>query len=169
MFLCIYIYILSSLLLCLVCCFIQHICHFRYHIFHPVPSGCSFIAFISFFVMYMFEHIEHLFCNSCCRILVCSLFSPWYCWGVFLLTDFFLLGVPSCFFVYLMIFDRMLGSCSFTLLSSGLFSIPKRYSSCFWWCSVSKLCLTLCSPMDCSTPGLSVPHHLLEFAQVHVH
>ena len=23
--------------------------------------------------------------------------------------------------------------------------------------------------MDCSTPGLSVPHHLLEFAQVHVH
>ena len=24
-------------------------------------------------------------------------------------------------------------------------------------------------PMDCSTPSLSVPHHLLEFAQVHVH
>ena len=24
-------------------------------------------------------------------------------------------------------------------------------------------------PMDCSTPGLPVPHHLLEFAQVHVH
>ena len=23
--------------------------------------------------------------------------------------------------------------------------------------------------MDCSTPGLSVPHHLLQFAQVHVH
>ena len=27
----------------------------------------------------------------------------------------------------------------------------------------------LCHPMDCSTPGLSVPHHLTEFAQVHVH
>ena len=27
----------------------------------------------------------------------------------------------------------------------------------------------LCDPMDCSTPGFSVPHHLLEFAQVHVH
>ena len=25
------------------------------------------------------------------------------------------------------------------------------------------------TPMDCSTPGLPVPHHLLEFAQVHVH
>ena len=27
----------------------------------------------------------------------------------------------------------------------------------------------LCDPMDCSMPGLSVPHHLLKFAQVHVH
>ena len=26
-----------------------------------------------------------------------------------------------------------------------------------------------CDPMDCSTPGLPVPHHLSEFAQVHVH
>ena len=29
-------------------------------------------------------------------------------------------------------------------------------------------CLTRCNPMDCSMPGLSVPHHLLESAQVHV-
>ena len=29
--------------------------------------------------------------------------------------------------------------------------------------------LTLCDPMDCSTPGLPVLHHLLEFTQVHVH
>ena len=27
----------------------------------------------------------------------------------------------------------------------------------------------LCDPMDCSMPGLPVPHHLPEFAQVHVH
>ena len=27
----------------------------------------------------------------------------------------------------------------------------------------------LCEPMDCSTPGLPVPHYLPEFAQVHVH
>ena len=25
------------------------------------------------------------------------------------------------------------------------------------------------TPMDCSTPGLPVPHHLPKFAQVHVH
>ena len=30
---------------------------------------------------------------------------------------------------------------------------------------VSKLCLTLCSPLDCSTPGLPVLHHLPEFMQ----
>ena len=32
-------------------------------------------------------------------------------------------------------------------------------------CSVAKLCLTPCDPMDCSTPGFPVPHCLPEFAQ----
>ena len=31
-----------------------------------------------------------------------------------------------------------------------------------------KSCPTLCDHMDCSMPGLCVPHHLPEFAQVHV-
>ena len=35
--------------------------------------------------------------------------------------------------------------------------------------SYSQSCLTLCDPMDCSTPGLLVLHHLLEFAPIHVH
>ena len=35
--------------------------------------------------------------------------------------------------------------------------------------SVSKSCPTCCDPMDCSTPGFPVPHHLPDFAQVHVH
>ena len=30
-------------------------------------------------------------------------------------------------------------------------------------------CLILCYPMNCSTSGLPVPHHLPEFAQVHIH
>ena len=37
------------------------------------------------------------------------------------------------------------------------------------YCSVTQSCLTLCDPMDCSMPGLPVPHHLLNFPQVHVH
>ena len=32
-------------------------------------------------------------------------------------------------------------------------------------CSVTQLCPTLCDPMDCSTPGLSVPHHLPKFSK----
>ena len=36
-------------------------------------------------------------------------------------------------------------------------------------CSVTKSCPTLCNPMNCSTPGFPVLHHLLEFAQTHVH
>ena len=34
---------------------------------------------------------------------------------------------------------------------------------------VAKLCLTLCHPMDCSTPGFPVLHYLPESAQTHVH
>ena len=36
-------------------------------------------------------------------------------------------------------------------------------------CSVAKSCLTLCDPMNCSTPGFPVLHHLREFTQTHVH
>ena len=36
------------------------------------------------------------------------------------------------------------------------------------YCSVYKSCLTLCDPMDCSTPGFIVLHCLPEFAQIHV-
>ena len=35
--------------------------------------------------------------------------------------------------------------------------------------SVTQLCLTLCDPMDCSTPGFPVHHQLPELAQTHVH
>ena len=35
--------------------------------------------------------------------------------------------------------------------------------------SVAQLCLTLCNPMDCSTPGFPVHRQLLEFTQTHVH
>ena len=36
-------------------------------------------------------------------------------------------------------------------------------------CSVSQLCLTLCDPIDCSTPGFPVLHHLSELVQTHIH
>ena len=36
-------------------------------------------------------------------------------------------------------------------------------------CSVAKLRLTLCDPMDCTPSGSFVLHYLLELAEIHVH
>ena len=56
------------------------------------------------------------------------------------------------------------------VLSPCLFNwlaFPKAHSVKFT--SVTQLCLTLCDPMNHSTPGLPVHHQLLEFTQTHVH
>ena len=50
-----------------------------------------------------------------------------------------------------------------------LICLHLRGDCCYCCCSVTKLCPALHDPMDCSTPGFPVPHHLPEFAQVHVH
>ena len=42
-------------------------------------------------------------------------------------------------------------------------------NKCSCCCSVAKSYLTLCDPVDCSTPGFPVLHYLLEFAQAHVY
>ena len=39
----------------------------------------------------------------------------------------------------------------------------------FCCCSVTQLCPTPCDPIDCSTPGFPVLHHLPDLAQTHVH
>ena len=57
-----------------------------------------------------------------------------------------------------------------TLIVTG-FHLTYLYVNCLkvCCCSVAKSQLTLHNPMDYSTPGFPVPHHLPEFAQVHVH
>ena len=47
---------------------------------------------------------------------------------------------------------------------------PLHHPSCCC-CSVAQTCLTLslCNPMDCSTPGFPVHHQLPELAQPHAH
>ena len=44
----------------------------------------------------------------------------------------------------------------------------RNYYSLMCCCLVGKSRLTLCDPVDCSTPGVPVSHHLLESAQVQV-
>ena len=43
--------------------------------------------------------------------------------------------------------------------------------SCMIWfcCLVTKSCLTICNPMDCSLPAFPVLHYPSKFAQTHVH
>ena len=65
--------------------------------------------------------------------------------------------------------------CSQTALSKIMFypsvlhvSLP-CFSFVLQFSSVAQSCLTLCNPMNRSTPGLSVHHQLPEFTQTHVH
>ena len=47
---------------------------------------------------------------------------------------------------------------------------PLQYYKVIQFSSVAQSCLTLCDPMNCSTPGLPVHHQLPpEFTQTHVH
>ena len=42
------------------------------------------------------------------------------------------------------------------------------WSHCYFACSVTKSCLTFCSPVECSMTGFPVLHYLPEFSQTHV-
>ena len=44
-----------------------------------------------------------------------------------------------------------------------------RFAKLAQFSKVAQSCLTLCDPMNCSTPGLPVQHQLPEFTQTHVH
>ena len=50
------------------------------------------------------------------------------------------------------------------LTQDGISCVHKRQFS-----SITQSCLTLCNPMDCSTPGFPVHHQLPELAQTRVH
>ena len=55
--------------------------------------------------------------------------------------------------------------CNHFLLSHSLACHFIWFAPCF--CSVAESCPILCDPMDCSMPGFSVLHYLLEFPQTH--
>ena len=58
---------------------------------------------------------------------------------------------------------------SFLSLTCHLEFTMQSLKQIFCGCSVTKSCLTLCDPMDCSTLDFPVLHCLLELAQTHVH
>ena len=70
------------------------------------------------------------------------------------------------------------GSCPFLSLASKgspnptpslTLTLNHNHNSSIQFSSVAQSCPTLCGPMNLSTPGLPVHHHLPEFTQTHVH
>ena len=57
-----------------------------------------------------------------------------------------------------------ISSCSY-----NLYVFFREMPTSVQFSSVAQLCLTLCDPMNHSTPGLPVHHQLPEFTQSHVH
>ena len=60
---------------------------------------------------------------------------------------------------------------TFCSSSSDIYNYQERLArkDFLQFSSVAQLCLTLCDPMNCSTPGLPVHHRLPESTQTHVH
>ena len=57
----------------------------------------------------------------------------------------------------------------FTPPKSWSLTIISPWGGSYQFSSVAQLCLTLCDPMNRSTPGLPVHHQLPEFTQTHIH
>ena len=86
---------------------------------------------------------------------------------IFFLYDF---DYSTCFmWVEYYIWPFVTDSCNLVEHFQGL-SMMKLVSMLYLFCccAVTQSCLTLCNPMDCSTPGFSVLHHL-PYVQTHVH
>ena len=65
-------------------------------------------------------------------------------------------------------YSKVLSKCS-ALVMSSVKAVASHPVFCpFRFSSVAQSCLTLCYPVDCSTPGLPVHHQLSELSQTHV-
>ena len=56
-----------------------------------------------------------------------------------------------------------------TLLKINILERFSNQRSSVQFSSVAQVCLTVCDPMNRSTPGLPVHHQLPEFTQTHIH
>ena len=128
---------------------------------------------------YLLESLKHandhsLYCNCKWVSLTIIIFKKPFPLGSILMVEF----ISSKAYVTA---DHRLGSdkshfCSTVTSVSGggarglvwslLTCEDQAFSSCW---SIAKSCLTLCDPMDSSTPGFPVLYYLSDFAQTHVH
>ena len=85
------------------------------------------------------------------------------------MSDFFLqMSLSLIYYIIWSNINFVLKECGNSLIYSFIF--PSIYLSILSSISsVAQSCLTLCDPMDYSTPGFPVHHQLLELAQIKVH
>ena len=80
--------------------------------------------------------------------------------------------LPSCVLLFVTpLTAAYQASLSKTSCTAGRFftTKPPEEALLLQFSSVTQSCLTLCDPMECSTPGLPVHHQLPEFTQTHLH
>ena len=88
----------------------------------------------------------------------------------FVLLQFFCVFLPPLLYIFCFcqVHTVFVLSCAHLCMecSLGISNFPEEICQ---FRSFAQLCLTLCNPMDCSTPGLLVHHQLPEPTQTHVH
>ena len=89
---------------------------------------------------------------------------------------FFYIEIGSLYAHFLKSFYHVILHCTFISFINFRKFIFTLFFIFYWgviniccFCLVAKLCLTLCSPVNCSPPDFPVLHCLPEFAQNHVH
>ena len=83
--------------------------------------------------------------------------------SIHLLTDIWIFPPVFCYHLKFLWTFLLCGNSQRSLLGLVIHRTQHQFSS------VTQSCLTLCNPMDCSTPGFPVHHQFLELAQTHVH
>ena len=68
-----------------------------------------------------------------------------------------------------MVIDREAWHAAIHAVAKGQTRIPDQQKRMYQIRSVTQSCLTLCDPMNRSTPGLPVHHQLPEFTETHIH
>ena len=137
--------------------------HWEHRVLSTGPPGKSRSNFWpSFFYSFTFHsslQTQHQFASISCS----SLHDQ---------TIFWVTQEQSFFSAFLLLSLELLHPLSLPLVMVlAFFSLsPSQTLKSTVSCSlVAQSCPTLCEPKDCSMPGLPVPHHLPEFAQIHDH
>ena len=120
----------------------------------PIPQGCPSALALS-----VLFHASNLDWSSISHMVI----YMFQCYSLKSFHPRLLPESPKVYSLYLCHFCCLAYRVIITIFVNSIYIHSVQFSS------VAEVCLTLCNPMNCSTPGLPVHHHLPEFTQAHVH